>query len=364
MLLVSISVGCDMAVVPGGGTAQGNGDSIGGGDTGQGGNSSQITGPRIIAPAFINRGGIGVGGISTFPLGESLSGEQSPGMFLDGKPSCLTTVDGQARLGINSAGELLAFARFAGNCDDPESYFVNVYADATQLDGVQQPVRTAILEDPLDGFGEFLQVAIDRERDLMYVSSTPPERGPGPDRIYVYEGTSDPSFDGVVPPVRTIILPDITNVFALELGTDDTLYVLGGGVSRITDASTRDGELTNDDIATLSLGLIQDIAVDSQNRLWLLRENPQTGFDPFTGNILRVDEDFVDTDVNVLISYAGFPKSIQIDTQGTVYMHVSTSGDIKIFEDIESGSATEETTPTRTATGMRFESKSRFIIVE
>jgi hypothetical protein len=333
-----------------------------GGDGGSNGTSDQLTGRRIVAPASIARGGIGVGGISTFALGDALAGELSPAMFLDGKPSCLTTVDGQARLAINSAGELLALARFAGDCDGPDSFLVNVYADATRLNGTQQPVRTAVLEDPIAGFGEFIDMAIDQGRDLLYVSSIAPEGDNGPDRIYVYEATTQSSFDETVTPIRTILLPDSINIFTLVIGTDDTLYVLGGGVSRITNASTRDGTLPDDAIDTIALGRIQDITVDSQNRLWMLRENPQMNFDPFTGNILRIDEDFIDAELNVLISFAGFPKFIRIDSLGTVYLYVS--GELRIFDDIGSGSADEETPPSRTATNLRFEAETPFIIAD
>ncbi|GJM24393.1 MAG: hypothetical protein DHS20C16_08080 [Phycisphaerae bacterium] len=372
ILLVSISVGCNVAVVPGGGTDQGNGDSDGGGGSGQGGTSSQITGPRIIASgATLGEMATFEGGISTYRIEGSLISSESdetlsPGMFLEGDPSCLTTTDELARLGINAAGELLVLARSAGDCEDPDSFFVNVYADATRLDGVQQPVRTAILEDPFDESDGAIEMAVDRQRDLLYVSSDDPQGSFDPQgdrtpkRIYVYEGISQASFDEIVSPVRTIILP-FSSIVTLAIGTDDTLYVRDAVVSRITNASTRDGTLTENDFERENFGEIEDITVDSQNRLWMLRRNFQFGLGD-TGSVLRVNDDFTDTDVDALISFAGIPNLLRIDSQGTAYVHAV--GQVRTYANIESGSPDVGTTLSGITTLLSFEQGSPFILAE
>ncbi len=365
VLLVSISVGCDMAVVPGGETNQGNGDSNGGSDTGQGGGTaSQITAPRMIASGkILAEEATFEGGISTYRLGDFLSNEKlSPGMFLEGDASCLTTTDERARFGINSAGELLALARSRGDCENPESFFVNVYADATRLAGVQQPVRTAILDGPFDESDGAIEIAVDRQRDLLYVSSDAPQGDDGPARIYVYDGISQASFDEVVSPARTIVLPEFTRVFTLALGTDDRLYVRSGAVLlRITNASTRDGTLMDDDIEEQNFGEIKDITVDSQDRLWMLRRNFEFGVGD-TGEILRVNDDFTDTDVAVLISYVASPNLLRIDHEGTAY--VNAVGQVRTYTDIESRSTGEGSMPIGFTTLLSFEEGAPFILAD
>ncbi|GJM24395.1 MAG: hypothetical protein DHS20C16_08100 [Phycisphaerae bacterium] len=368
ILLVSISVGCDMAVVPGGGG-------------GQGGTSSQITEARIITSGNLKKDiSTSLRGIATFRL-EDFPSDQTqspeipelvlPGMFLDGSPSCLNTGDDRARYGINSAGELLALGFLTGSCDSQDSYFVNVYADATRLNGEQQPVRIASLEGPRDRFDNALEIAIDRERDLLYVSSDPPPGVAGPERIYVFDNISQPSFDDVVSPVRTIILPGPIlaairfRITTMAMGTDDTLYVQRGvDVHRITNASTRDGTFTDADIETMSFGENPDVSpvkhftLDSQNRLWLILS---------TGRIMRINDDFTDTDLDVSISLPPTESSntdyfLQIDSQGIAYVYGSEI--LSIYPNIESGSADVETMPTGGTFMVDVEKSTPFILVE
>ncbi len=322
-----------------------------------GGTIDQYTAARIITPTNNGDGTIGIG---TYAIPADLEGETSYTMLLDGKSSCLSDPT-RMRPAVNNAGELLVLARHTGDCATYDSYFVAVYPDATRLNGTQQPVRTAILEDPLSSFYGYVELAIDRERDVIYVVSPPPQVG-GPKiwTIYVYEGTTTAGFDGVVAPSRTIMLPRNEEVHEIFYA-DNSLYYSFGGITRIPDIDQKSGELDSDDLEK-NRDFTGLLALDSNSRVWLLRRNFEEPGVPDNGTLWRMKSDLSGADLEVLVGHS-FPDSIRVDANGVVYIN-GVGTELRIYDDIESGTPGEILAPSRVVTSLLLYPETPYIIAE
>lgn len=337
---------------PTGGTG---GVPIGGGPSGP---VNQVTGERFIGASGLDSSD----GIRTYRITEGMEGEATLDMFLNGDASCISNPR-LIKLAINGAGELLALARNRGDCDEIDQYFVNVYPDATMLNGIQQPIRTALLEGPqVTAFGE-AHMTIDRARDLIYVMS-PPAQGESPFRwkIYVFEGVSTAAFDGMQTPTRTITLPAGDEIDKAYLDSDDNFYWAGANLNRLTNMSTRNGELDNDDIDDNdNFSRIVDITLDSDERLWLLTVVNNTLGEPQTAAVQRMSEPFGPPDIETLVTYEDFPGDLRVDSRGAVYIEADSG--MRIHDDIASGNPDTVQPPSRMVTNLFFGSGYDYYIV-
>lgn len=328
---------------------------MGGGPTGT---VNQVTGERFIIPTQT----MTTDGIGTYQLSEDLGTEVSADMFLNGDASCID-VPQRMKLAVNSAGELLAMAVNRGDCEEIEGYFVNVYADATMLNGTQQPIRTAILDGPQRSFFGDAYLTIDRARDLIYVMS-PPVSGQSPFRwkIEVFEGVSTAAFDGMVAPTRTIILPSGFEITEAYLDSDDNFYWIGAGINRLTNMSTRDGTLVSADIdVNEDISAIRSLTMDADERIWALTVVNTNAGEELTAAVQRMGENFGAADIQTLVTYEDFPDSIHVDSRGSVY--IEGTGEMRIHDDIASGDINTVQPPSRTVTGFVIGFNAEFIIV-
>lgn len=352
-VVLAMGIACCLGMeCPMGGTG---GLPIGGGPAGP---VNQVTGERFIGASGVDS----TEGIVTFRIVEDLGSEVSHDMFLNGEASCISYAM-RIKLAINGAGELLALSRNRGDCEDLGQHFVNVYADATKLNGIQQPIRTAILEGPQNSFYGEAQMTIDRARDLIYVMS-PPLIGEVPFRwkIYVFEGVSTAAFDGLVMPTRTITLPAGEEISKGYLDSDDNFYWAGAHINRLTSMSTRDGELDDNDIdENDNFSRIADMTFDADERLWLLTVVSTAADKPLTASVQRMGENFGPPDIETLVTYGDFPSSLRVDSRGSVYIEAGNG--MRIHDDIASGNPDTVQPPSRTVTGLYFGLSGDSIIV-
>lgn len=326
---------CAFTLLMIGGCMSGGPDGTDGGGSGGGtGTVDQVTGARLI--------GVNRDGICTFRLDENLQGDVEPLMVLPQGQSCLNGFLGMI---INGAGQLLVLTRSEISCDiGPEEGFrFNVYADATRLNGGQQPIRVAQVTDVETNFTGGADMVIDEERDLLYIVRAHFVDGAARSEILVYANTSQAEFDGPVSPIRRFMIEAIGTSTPDELiVVDDTMYILSNAMYRIPNVSEADGTLSDDEFETVAFGGSLSNAVshvDDNGRFYFLRIDTDTSIDTSTsGRILQYSADTTTRDRSAIISSIGFPNLLGFGSDGMIYVGAgnATGDELRIYSPIES----------------------------
>lgn len=307
------------------------------------GTVDQVTGPRLLAIEDSERleNGLVVGGIGTYRRDATLTGEVKPAMFLVDDQSCLGLIRGAA---VNSAGELVVL-NVDGPCTNVSKYSVNIYADATRINGGQMPVRRAFLADAGGAGGEGLTMALDAANDVLYVASVKFENQARRTRVLVYPGTTQASFNGPITPTKAMLVPGGADAVPISLAVDGTGRLCIGtqkGLIVVASPGTVDGDLDAGEYTTLTNLYAHHTAASGAN----VYHYHRTQNDNANGAEI---ERYSGGGASLKRTLTNFPTgwTIAVDSSNTLF--VRNELEIRVYENLD-GSAAGATVPaTRTA---------------
>ena len=344
-LAVGIAAAMAALLIPGGCPAPdggGNANTNGGGGGGGGGNTSlQVTGPRLLNTSARN----GDVAILTFRRDATLTGDVAPAAILNGPATDLGTVTG---LAVNSAGQLVVVCAQLDGSRNREST-INIFADATRLNGDQAPIRqvtmTGVNAFQLNG------CALDRSRDILYVSYRRLVNTISTEFIGVFEGTARGDFDGARAPLREFRCANLRGAssFAVDEARDE-LHVGGfdsGSIIIFRSPSTRNGEAATCDQSYGLGGRVAGFTLETGGGVAGLSRSSNVGSivrlsdtGPMPANLLDLE-----------IDGALFANRFAIDGAGTAFVSDTTgAARILIFDNVRAR-ASGTFAPDRIVTG-------------
>ncbi len=149
---------------------------------------------------------------------------------------------------------------------------ITAHDDALSINGNIAPDRNVegvatLLDQPTS-------VAINRASDLVFVANVG-----AVDRILVYPNASQASFNGNLPPVRTIETTtslDLQTPMGINFGANDELYVANRGGNNIlifADASNTNGDVTPSRIIeSAAFGGLMDVYIDGADNMYVVND--------------------------------------------------------------------------------------------
>jgi hypothetical protein len=170
---------------------------------------------------------------------------------------------------------------------------------------------------PNTGMVQPTGLAINAPQDLLFVSNV------GTDSILVYPGTTQPAFNGNMPPARAISTGgamQIMDPMGLSFGANDDLYVANNALANVlvfAQASTTNGIVSSNRIITSPLfSDVMDVFLDSHDTLYVVDGD---GFIYMFDNASTLNGP-TPPDAALGVPGSGTLSSIAIDSNGNAYI--------------------------------------------
>jgi hypothetical protein len=300
-----------------------------------------------LARLFItNRGG---SSILSYEDPGSLNGNIRPDTNLQGAQ---TQLDAASDVVVTAGGALIVSN--AGGAS------LARFDDATATNGNIEP--DALVQGAATNLFIPLSLALNAGEDLVFAANAPFAA------ITVYERASESSFNGNLPPVRTIntlTTGDLSNPSGINFGAGDELYVANRGRGNIlvfANASNLNGDVAPSRIITSNdFGDLVDVFVGRDDTMFVVDQN---------GGEVLVFENAATLngqqtpDVILDVDGAAVLGAIVVDAAGIGYITDLVRNAIFIYDDI--AAANGEFLPDRTITGLQTQIRQpeRMFLVE
>jgi len=265
----------------------------------------------------------------------NINGNIAPGANLAGAQ---TLLDQPTDIALDTQGALLV----SNNGNDSVTSYPNA-DDLTGINGNIAPNRN--VQGPATLLVTPESVAIQAVNDLLFVSDV------GANAVFVFSNASTPSFNGNLPPLRTITSADMSGPIGINLDGNDNLYVANSVTDNVVvfaNASSVNGPTpATRFIDSAAFTDLFDVFIDESDRMYVV----DFGDDQIHvfNNASTLNSAVASPDVTLTVPGAGALTAIAVDSGGTGYVVDNTLSAVYSYDNIATRNGT--IAPDRTLQG-------------